>query len=205
MLEANIIRHCAPTLAGIKTANMFSYRFSDIDTLQAELQDENRKLNEKGVFIEILKASEEKALIYVYRKTMLETDMERAEAQELLTDCGYEYLDLGSCLEQLKERLVLYGHSCKTGCVHEQGAKTDSDCPLFCFPHEVGLFLGYPIEDVKGFIEQNGQNYKCRGIWKVYGDEGETQKIFRKLEKCAEVYRRLFANGRSILKLTVAA
>lgn len=205
MLENHVIRHCAPTLAGIKTANMFSYRIQDTDTLQQELQEINQKLNEKGVFIEVLKANETKALIYVYRRTMLEADLKREEAQELLRCCGYEQLQMSSCLELLKERLIMYGHSCSNGCSHEAGAKEDGACPLFCFPHEVGLFLGYPIEDVRGFMEQNGQNYKCRGIWKVYGNEKETVKMFRKLEKCAEVYRRLFADGRSIRKLTVAA
>ena len=34
------------------------------------------------------------------------------------------------------------------------------------FPHEIGLFLGYPPEDVEGFIQEpNGQKYT--GIWKV--------------------------------------
>lgn len=37
MLEASIIKHCAPTLAGIKTANLVSYRFQSIDQLKEEL------------------------------------------------------------------------------------------------------------------------------------------------------------------------
>ena len=39
------------------------------------------------------------------------------------------------------------------------------------FPHEIGLFLGYPVEDVLGFIENAGQNCKCCGCWKVYCNE----------------------------------
>ena len=69
----------------------------------------------------------------------------------------------------------------------------------------MGLFLGYPLDDVTGFIEQKGKNYKCCGIWKVYGDEQKTQVIFQKLKKCSEIYQKLFADGRSILQLTVAA
>ena len=169
-----MIRHCAATLAGIKTANMFSYKFSDTDSLEQELQQVNEKLNEKGVFVTVLKIQDTKALIYVYRRSRLELDLNQQEVKNILADCGYK---------QLKTRLA--GHE--------------------CLPHEVGLFLGYPIPDVKGFIEQKGKNYKYSGIWKVYGDEFETRKIFRKLEKCAQVYIRLFAGGRSITKLTVAA
>lgn len=182
-MEKYIIRHCAPTLAGIKTANMFSYKFESIGTMQAELQEENRKLNEKGVFVEILRTGESKALIYVYRKSRLDLDLRREGVQELLADCGYQCCCAEDCLEKLKMRLF--------GCE--------------CFPHEVGLFLGYPVQDVKGFIEQKGQNFKCSGIWKVYGDEWESMKLFQKLKKCSEVYNRLFAGGRSITQLTVAA
>ena len=55
MLEQKMIEHCSPTLAGLKTANIFNYRFSSIDILLEEIQAENQKLNRKGVFIEILK------------------------------------------------------------------------------------------------------------------------------------------------------
>lgn len=56
------------------------------------------------------------------------------------------------------------------------------------FPHEVGLFLGYPLDDVTGFIEQKGKNYKCCGIWKVYGNEKQTQMLFPETE---EMFRNL--------------
>ena len=36
------------------------------------------------------------------------------------------------------------------------------------FPHEMGLLLGYPIEDVRGFIEHNGCGCLYSGYWKVY-------------------------------------
>ena len=35
------------------------------------------------------------------------------------------------------------------------------------FPHEVGLFLSYPPEDVKGFIDHRANNFKCAGLWTV--------------------------------------
>ena len=183
MLEACIIQHCAPTLAGMKTANLFSYRFASTDEMKMELKEQNQKLNEKGVFVEILKSDESKALIYVYRKNMLDLDLHQTEKWELLEHCGYSCQGTSDCLECLKNR-------------------------LFCredFPHEIGLFLGYPLQDVRGFIEQKGKNYKYCGIWKVYGDEGESRKLFHKIEKCSEIYRKLFADGISISQLTVAA
>lgn len=72
------------------------------------------------------------------------------------------------------------------------------------FPHEIGLFLGYPIEDVKGFIENKAECAKCVGCWKVYGDEEKAQKAFDKYKKCERVYRQQWSNGRPLVKLTVA-
>ena len=63
----------------------------------------------------------------------------------------------------------------------------------------------YPLGDVIGFIQNGGQNYKCSGCWKVYCNECEALKMFQKYHKCREVYRNLWAKGRSVLQLTVAA
>ena len=68
-----------------------------------------------------------------------------------------------------------------------------------------GIFLDYPLGDVIGFIQNGGQNYKCSGCWKVYCNECEALKMFQKYHKCREVYRNLWAKGRSVLQLTVAA
>ena len=54
MLEAEIIAHCAPTLAGIKTANMFTYTPVSRNELCTEIEEENRMLNCRGVFVEVL-------------------------------------------------------------------------------------------------------------------------------------------------------
>ena len=73
------------------------------------------------------------------------------------------------------------------------------------FPHEVGLFLSYPPEDVLGFILNKAYNHKCIGCWKVYGDEQEAKKQFARYDKCSHIYQRLFREGRSLWQLTVTA
>lgn len=183
MLESKMVEHCAPTLAGMKTANLFNYRFTSIDALQEEVRSQNRKLNRKGVFIEVLKAGDEQALLYVYREKRLEADLKKEGVGELLAGYGYRGCDMESCLEQLKIRLADYD----------------------CFPHEIGVFLSYPLCDVIGFIEQKGKNCKCCGIWKAYCNEHETMALFAKFKKCTDVYRKVFAEGRTITQLTVAA
>ena len=100
MLEAEIIAHCAPTLAGIKTANMFTYTPMNRNKLSMEIEEENRKLKCRGVFVEVLRTSEYKALVYVYRKKKLEQDLQCEGACALLKDCGYECQETDCCIRQ---------------------------------------------------------------------------------------------------------
>jgi hypothetical protein len=59
------------------------------------------------------------------------------------------------------------------------------------FPHEIGIFLGYPVEDVRGFVAHKGRNYKLCGYWKVYGDVEKAKKCFRRYDACREYCRAL--------------
>ena len=52
------------------------------------------------------------------------------------------------------------------------------------FPHEIGIFLGYPVEDVVGFIENKGENFKLCGTWKVYGNVENAKRTFSNYVKC---------------------
>ena len=72
------------------------------------------------------------------------------------------------------------------------------------FPHEVGLFLSYPPEDVKGFIDHRAGGFKCTGLWKVYGDEEKARSLFEKYRKCTEIYCTLWQSGSKLEQLAVA-
>ena len=72
-------------------------------------------------------------------------------------------------------------------------------------PHEIGLFLSYPPEDVKGFIDNNAANFKYSGLWKVYGDEKRAKAMFEKFKKCTDIYCRMWQAGVSLDRLAVSA
>ena len=63
------------------------------------------------------------------------------------------------------------------------------------FPHEIGIFLGYPFDDVIGFKENKGQNYLFSGYWKVYSDEKSAKKLFEKFTKCRNAVCDRIVNG----------
>ena len=72
------------------------------------------------------------------------------------------------------------------------------------FPHEVGLFLSYPPEDVAGFIANNARRCKCAGLWKVYGDEKKARRMFHAYKTCTADYCRHLRSGRPLEELVVA-
>ena len=183
LLEKYLIVHGAPTLASLKTASLFSLRYSSKRELEEQLESWNRRLEEKGIFLLELRRTEQKALVYVCRKSHLCADLKKPGVARFLSGCGYASADAAYALRRLKKRLG-----------EEKG-----------FPHEIGIFLGYPLGDVIGFIRNGGKNCKCAGCWKVYCNECEAVKTFAKYRKCREVYTRLWNQGRSIRQLTVAA
>lgn len=90
---------------------------------------------------------------------------------------------------------------CTGKCVVQLGKRL---CEQKDFPHEIGLFLGYPLEDVQGFIEHHAEGYKCVGCWKVYGDEEHARREFRRYQKCTDAYCYLWRQGESLEDLTVS-
>ena len=72
------------------------------------------------------------------------------------------------------------------------------------FPHEVGLFLSYPPEDVQGFIDHRAEDFKCAGLWKVYGDEQRAQLLFDRFRRCTQRYCALWQTGYRLEQLAVA-
>ena len=119
----------------------------------------------------------------MYRPARLREDLSDPEARELLDRAGYGSLKCESCLAELVRRLRQFG----------------------AFPHEIGLFLSYPPEDVRGFMEHGGRDCKCVGCWKVYGDVNRAQCLFDKYKNCTEAYLRRFHRGEPLAALAVNA
>lgn len=50
-MESELIEYCAPTLAGLKSASLFSYFFTDKSCVIKKLNQLNNMLNERGVYV----------------------------------------------------------------------------------------------------------------------------------------------------------
>ena len=172
--------HCAQVLAGMKASNIFIMSEGtgqDLDAVLAGTGIEYRKLCQDG----------KRKVYLLYRRGRAERILSDPAVRGFFERYGYASFELDQVLERLAERYGAYA-----------GGKEE-------FPHEIGLFLGYPLADVKGFIENKGRNCKCSGCWKVYEDEEKAQKLFIKYRKCTDIYCQKLKEGTSILRLTVAA
>ena len=176
MSEEFVVRHTSPTLAGLKTGNLFNCTFQNKQKLYQELRELNRKLVPKGARIIPMKIFKDKVLLYLYRPRLLEQDFHMEAVANLLKEYGYTANAPEKCVVQLIQKM----------------------CASETFPHEIGLFLSYPPEDVCGFINHPEKGCKCVGCWKVYGDEEAARKRFAEYKKCETDYYVQMQKGKGI-------
>lgn len=181
-LSALLIEHCSPTLASLKAGSLFSLPSSSLCQLEEEAQQLNTQFAPKGLALHLIRVDERHALCYLYRHAQLAAMLADKPCAAFLNTQGYDSLSVQDALDRLCSRL----------------AQSPS------FPHEVGLFLGYPLADVVAFIENKGKNCLCCGCWKAYTNACAARRLFAKFSKCTEVYKRLYHNGRTLCQLTVA-
>jgi hypothetical protein len=182
MPEKEIILHCSPTLAGLKTGNLFLSDYKNSAVLQRDVAQWNARLGQKGLRFTVLRARNGRALIYAYRLSRLKETLSDTQVALFLAEHGYPAGHLEGCLTRLCVKLA----ECEN------------------FPHEIGVFLGYPLGDIKAFIANAGANCKCAGAWKAYSDEQAAEKTFSKYKKCTQIYCKKHAEGIGIDRLAVA-
>ena len=98
----------------------------------------------------------------------------------MLMGNGYEQFDLESILLEFGRRYRSY--------------RTESKS----FPHELGLLLGYPLDDVEGFIKNDGKNCLYTGYWKVYANVPAKRNLFRRFECAREELMKQIRQGKKV-------
>ncbi len=167
-------QHAAPLLAGLKPASLVSFRKSKFEDFDALIASYETCFACKGISFCRLAEGEEYVLILFYRACALEARLASKKVRLLLDRYGYGGMtSLGEMLEELKRRMRR----------------------KMTFPHEIGLFLGYPPEDVQGFIEHGGQSFAYSGYWKVYANEEETRRLFDLYTECTRDFCRKLDEG----------
>lgn len=182
-MEKMIARQCGPALAGIKTANLVSVDKLKHPEAVKELMRLNTLLNKKGICFETLCECEKRMLVMVYRPQLLKSYLSGEEIRGLLSSFGYPHTD---------ELSVLLGHLKKR--MHNSA-----------FPHEIGAFLGYPVEDIRGFINHKDKGLLFIGEWKVYSNPERAKKYFSRYSACRRALVRHIDSGKALGEIFKAA
>ena len=155
VLERLLAFHSSPAICGIKASNLMCIDYEE--SIYKEIEELNSQYPK--LCFKVLKNNGSKVLILVYRKKVFESLLSNLEIIHYLDSIGYNTSSIESMLDDLKNRL------------------NNED-----FPHEIGVFLGYDLDDIKSFIE--GEECIYVGYWKVYSKLNEKLEIFDKYTRC---------------------
>lgn len=169
-VETQLALQCAPFITGLKVSNLLAVP-ADMENAAIDM------LKKAGIsFFRMIK-TDKKAVILLFRRKQLESYLYREDVKEILISEGYMELHIGYVLYMFRTRYQ------------------DYICGNGEFPHEIGLILGYPAEDVRGFIDNNGRNFLYTGYWKVYKDVDNKVKLFEKFKTAEELIICLLSSG----------
>lgn len=175
-LGFQVVLQCAPFLKGLKVSGLIS--------LEEELcQGLPEMFNGLDIFWKLFSGKQEKCLLFLYRMEELEEYVRRPGIRKVLSNLGYQGMDLEEMLDHLGKRILMPGEGDK------------------CFPHEIGAFLGYPAEDIEGFIEHGGKECLFAGYWKVYHDPLGAARTFWEFDRAREYAVNEFLAGKSLREI----
>ena len=170
--QRNIVFYGGPTLVSIKVGSLFTIRKRDVPNYEECLSYFNEKLDKYGLEVVLLKERERSILVYVYSRMKLKRTLESNVIMNYLSNFNYSS-DLQHSLEVLKSRM------------------NNKE-----FPHEIGIFLGYPLRDVLGFLAKEECLYT--GYWKVYSNKQNALKTFKKYDQCIQTLTHKLDKGELI-------
>lgn len=178
-LKNQLALQCAPLLAGIKPSNLL--------TLRQHSEEEVREVfRDTDITVQMLCHTAEQTVLLLYRREELLAWLNMPMVRQAMQSFGYAELSLDDIFSKV--------------CVHYERYMTDRKL----FPHELGLLLGYPAEDVLGFVEHGGQDYLYSGYWKVYGNVQQAKETFARYMEAKERLIRMVAAGMEITGLLSA-
>ena len=175
-LDMQLAFQCAPVLMNYKISNLLIVEKEKIDSVK-------QLFAKTELSCKLVMVSEEKSAFLIYREEALKSYLECRKVRELMESFGYENYELEKILEEFSRKYTEY--------VSNSGN----------FPHEMGLLLGYPVEDVIGFIQNDGENFLYSGYWKVYTNLSEALEHFERYNLAKETAVRMVSEGKDIFQI----
>lgn len=172
-LEFTFVYQCAPVIAGLKISNLLIVE-------RSQLKAAVGLIREFGLSAFLLYGTINRLSILVFNGKRLEDYLMKNENLRFLENLGYEEISVNNVLRKISGKYAEYMNQTST------------------FPDELGIALGYPTEDVLGYMENNGRDYLLNGYWKVYSSAEEKAELFRSFDEITESMMRRLISEQSI-------
>lgn len=171
--STQLVLQCSPLITGIKLSNLLIIQNENLEKVK-------RVLSGTNISYYILLEMEYKTTLLVYCHRKLEKYLMNPKINCFLQENGYIDVSVEAVLPQFQKRYRKYMEDKRE------------------FPHEMGVLLGYPLEDVEGFIKNQGRNFLHAGYWKVYENLPKKLRLFESFELAKETLVQLISYGASI-------
>ncbi len=167
-----ICYHAAPTLQGIKPANLVMFRDSCAGCFQTDWDHFQTEISQiLPIKMRVLGRSDKGINILFYDRVALQKILEAQAIKRRLSQLGYvDTTNLTSVFNQLEQRFL-------SGC-----------------PDEIGIFLGYPLSDVISFSEKK-RPCLTKGYWCVYSNERRARQLFARFDQAKQNVTQALAGG----------
>ena len=165
---------CAPVLLGRKSSNLVCVPLCEKTDITCILQNYKDFFQSRDIEYRVMCFCHKRALVLIYNRPMLIDVLNDKGNRAFLIANGYNIqAQIDNDLDILEK--------------HMMSSKE--------FPHEIGVFLGYPLEDVLGFVLHKDAYCKHKGYWKVYGDVNKAKEIFNSYERYKDYLLKKIAMG----------
>lgn len=119
-------------------------------------------LEESGLKVKVLVDRGSSILLLLYSQEALGSLLAQKSVRVILGKAGYQHVeDFDKVLSELEQRVAGEG-----------------------FPHEIGVFLGYPLKDVVGFMGWASLSFTCQGPWKIFGNPERSLQLAENHRQC---------------------
>ena len=162
--------HCAPVILGIKPSNTMVLAEKELELIKECLKNTEIDLYTLG-------NSGEKKFVMAYRDSLLKQRLNDFEVVPYMEKMGYSEKTVIGKLERLKARYEYY-------CCNKRD-----------FPHEIGVFLNYPIQDIIDYQQKGTRQCILSGYWQVFSNKEKAERIFQQYDCARNILIGSLKNG----------
>lgn len=177
--------NCMPTLLKMKPSTILNMQKRVIGPTELFFSVLEREIKPFHCSYEVILETKTSFIVLIYEESRLSSQLEDKACVKILEDFGYQLGEqkIEEAISYLKERYRIYMEDRRE------------------FPDELGIFFGYPVEDVKAYIKNQGKNYKKCGFWKVYCNVESAEQAFNRFREVRDAAVEALSEGMPLMEV----